>query len=317
MRRIHKIIFALSVALLATWAPAVTGAPPTRGEANGSHLSALLERAIFTEESLGDLRAAIDLYEEIVIRAEAERSYAAQAQLRLGLCYQKMGQEDEAVAALRKLVKDFPAQGELVAEARARLSDLGIELDRPGVALRQVWADALELNGAPSPDGRYITFTDWSTGDLALRDLETGKNRHVTGKGSWSTDHYAERSVFSPDGKQIAYSWWAGERSYELRVIGVDGSNPRVIFRQDRTWLAPLDWTSDGKQILSWITQEGGSEALALVSVENGAARVVSTPSYTDLSTKKIVLTPDDRHLVLSGLQAEGSKKHEDRKSVV
>ena len=43
-----------------------------------------------------------------------------------------------------------------------------------------------DVDGAAiSPDGRFLTYTDWSTGDLALQDLKTGEKRHLTNKGSW------------------------------------------------------------------------------------------------------------------------------------
>ena len=34
--------------------------------------------------------------------------------------------------------------------------------------------------GAVSLDGRYLSFTDWSTGDLAVKDLESGQRRQLT-----------------------------------------------------------------------------------------------------------------------------------------
>ncbi len=42
-------------------------------------LPELLEQAIFTEETVGDLDAAMELYEQIVARTDADRSYGAQA----------------------------------------------------------------------------------------------------------------------------------------------------------------------------------------------------------------------------------------------
>ena len=44
---------------------------------------------------------------------------------------------------------------------------------------RQVWAgpDVVDVWGSVSPDGRYLSFVDWGTGDLALRDLRTKQSR--------------------------------------------------------------------------------------------------------------------------------------------
>ena len=94
-----------------------------------------------------------------------------------------------------------------------------------------------EFEGSPSPDGRYLSFHDWDTGDLAVRDLVTGQNRRLTNKGtSQDSDEFAESSVISGDGRQIAYAWYNKEKFYELRVIGIDGSNPRTVYRDKRVW---------------------------------------------------------------------------------
>ncbi|MEE9269625.1 MAG: hypothetical protein V3V49_05120, partial [Candidatus Krumholzibacteria bacterium] len=47
--------------------------------------SDLLEKGIFTEETVGDLDAAIKIYEKIVAEGDSHRTYAAQAQYRLGM----------------------------------------------------------------------------------------------------------------------------------------------------------------------------------------------------------------------------------------
>src|SRR5881409_3421907 len=58
-----------------------------------------LEKAIYTEETKGDLTGAIQLYQKIVADPAADRSLAAQAQLRLGLCQLKLGNKTQAVSA--------------------------------------------------------------------------------------------------------------------------------------------------------------------------------------------------------------------------
>ncbi len=49
-------------------------------------------------------------------------------------------------------------------------------LERPTSTL--VWqGEKVDVGGSVSPDGRYISFTDWDTGDLSLRDISTNTNR--------------------------------------------------------------------------------------------------------------------------------------------
>jgi Tol biopolymer transport system component len=97
-----------------------------------------------------------------------------------------------------------------------------------------VWPHAENIQGAPSPDGRHLSFVDWSTGDLAVRDLTTGESRHVTNKGSWSeSSEQAGYSVFSADGKQLAYSWFNEEKKiFELRSIDLNGTQPHVLLSE-------------------------------------------------------------------------------------
>jgi DNA-binding CsgD family transcriptional regulator len=73
--------------------------------------------------------------------------------------------------------------------------------DRAGsMVARRVWAGPkVDLFTSPSPDGRYLALVDWGTGDLALRDLATGKSRRLTNKGSWSdSSEWALYGLISP-----------------------------------------------------------------------------------------------------------------------
>jgi carboxyl-terminal processing protease len=75
----------------------------------------LLEKGIYTEETKGDLKSAIQVYQQIVDDARAERSLVAQAQLRLGLCQLKLGNQPQAISALDRLRQEFPDPDQLIA----------------------------------------------------------------------------------------------------------------------------------------------------------------------------------------------------------
>jgi tetratricopeptide (TPR) repeat protein len=69
-----------------------------------------LEKAVHTEETVGDLEAAIQIYEQVVGHADLLDSYAAKALYRMALCYEKIGNEAEAKRSLYKLITHYPDQ---------------------------------------------------------------------------------------------------------------------------------------------------------------------------------------------------------------
>lgn len=53
----------------------------------------LFQKGLIKEEGEGSLNEAIDLYNQVVEDASAERSLRAKALLHVGICYEKLGQE--------------------------------------------------------------------------------------------------------------------------------------------------------------------------------------------------------------------------------
>src|SRR5436190_1382675 len=83
--------------------------------------SELLEKGIYSEETKGDLDAAIAIYQQVVSEVKAGQALAAQAQFRLAQCYAKKNKTAEANAAFEKLIHDFPNEKDLVKKAVALL----------------------------------------------------------------------------------------------------------------------------------------------------------------------------------------------------
>jgi hypothetical protein len=78
--------------------------------------SNLLEKAIYTEETLGNLNDAIVLYQHVADATEAARPTSALALFRLGQCYQKSGSAEKAQAAYAKLSRLYPEQQDLISK---------------------------------------------------------------------------------------------------------------------------------------------------------------------------------------------------------
>jgi len=79
---------------------------------------------LYQEIGLGDLEAAIDAYEKVVAGHTDNVATAAKAQLRIGLCNEKLKRTKEALAAYNKLIADYPDQPE-TEQAQERLDALG------------------------------------------------------------------------------------------------------------------------------------------------------------------------------------------------
>ena len=144
--------------------------------------------------------------------------------------------------------------------------------------VRRVWSgvDVDFLTGDVSPDGRSVSDANWTSGDLSLVDLATGEVRDLTG-GGYAAGGYAWTSAFSPDGRQLAVSWYVDAAArHELRIVAIDGGASRVLVpaAAERYAIDPLDWSSSGDTILV-ATQAEGQWQLGLVSTESGALRIV------------------------------------------
>ncbi len=76
--------------------------------------SELLEEAVYQEETVGDLDAAIDLYQRIADDAAARRPLAARALYRLYRCHERQGNEVQAAVVFARLRKEYPDYEELL-----------------------------------------------------------------------------------------------------------------------------------------------------------------------------------------------------------
>jgi Tol biopolymer transport system component len=182
-------------------------------------------------------------------------------------------------------------------EPEQLLPAISLDQDTARTVTRRVWADA-QLD-ALSPDGRLAAFTDWSTGDVAVRDMETGEVRRLTIRGD-SGD--AEGSVFSRDGNWLAYSWYddAQPAYYKLGVVDIGGTNPRIIYRDPTTtWIEPEDWSPDGRHILATRTvRDRDAEEIVLISVADGSARLLkSLPDPSPGRGGGMTFSPDGRYV--------------------
>ena len=282
----------------------LTGPSDARSEGPGT-AALTLEAAVQVRLVDGDLGRAIELYEQLVAKYRDDRPVAAEALLGLGQCYEQLG-DPKARRTYERLLQEYGGQTRQADTARSRLAALS-EADPAGedssdLVVREVWErpqpGVSPLGGFP----RFVIFNDLSV----LRwnpDQEKPETRRLSG-----TARSAAYPVLSPDQRQVAYLSWSGNleerfgqgdrarpRSWaELRIVGVDGSDDRGVYRSRNTpWLRPLAWSPDGEQILTVLEQREGKSDMALVSVEDGSARVVK--SLKGRTPVTVSFSPDGR----------------------
>ena len=254
----------------------------------------------------GDLETAIQLYKNIVANYGGNRALAAKALLEMGQCYEKLG-NTEATKAYERVLRDYGEQSEAAAQARARLAALAGKTasSNSQMVTRRVWAGPdVHVMGSLSPDGRYLSCVDATTGDLALRDLTTGKMRRLTNEGSRPE---VKASAISRDGKEVAYNWPNKVGCYpDLRVMRVDGSAPRVLYNEKGKFASPQDWSPDGKYILTELYIDPMIFQIAVISTVDGSARVLKT---LDWSPTKIKFSPDGRYIAYDLQQQDSGNR--------
>ncbi len=238
-----------------------------------------LKAAMHKELVDGDLKGAIEQYQQIIKNFGVNRSVIAQALVQMGQCHEKLGTA-EARNVYERVVREFVDQPESARIARERLAVLG-KVRRDETVTRRVWEESIvSVEGTVSADGRYISFVDWETGDLAVHDFASGQSRRLTGKEEgWKTADMAGWSIISPDSKRLAFEWFnpmKGPR--ELRLIGIDGSGSRLLYdHPEVTYIQPADWSPNGKFILAGIARKDKTSELVVFSLEDDSVRVIQT----------------------------------------
>jgi hypothetical protein len=86
-------------------------------------LTVQMQRALYLEETAGDLGAAIQIYRQVLAAGAGARIYEAEAQFRLGACLLKEGDKPQAARAFQQLMKTHPEATGLVAQASTHFVD--------------------------------------------------------------------------------------------------------------------------------------------------------------------------------------------------
>ena len=103
------LTIALAIALCGTGLQPVSGCAAVGQSQATRPAEVQLKAALHKEQVEGDLKGAIEQYKKIAAQPGAGRATVATALLRMGQCYEKLGNA-EARTAYERLVRDFADQ---------------------------------------------------------------------------------------------------------------------------------------------------------------------------------------------------------------
>jgi len=273
---------------------------------------------LYEEQVGGDLQKAIAIYQDLLQRYPDSREAAAKAQLRIGLCYEKLGMM-EASKAFQLVITNYPEQTAEVNEAKGRLSVLnraqtGSGSTAAGPSVRLIWSgpDAGRA-GRVSPDGRFLTVIDDVTGNLFVRELATGKTTNVTNRSaSENRFEFAGLSCWSPDGARLAYGWLNGGAAMDVRISAADGSQGRILYQKPGEFAVPMAWSPDGKLLaIEFVRDSYTKFGVGVLSLEDGSLRVLKESKLLKTVPKNVVFSRDGGSVLVDLPQAPDDAKHD------
>jgi Tol biopolymer transport system component len=259
----------------------------------------------------GDLKAAIKQYKDIADRfGKTDPAIAAMALVRMAELYQRIGDPQQSRRIYDQVVQQYGDQPEALRLANSAA--------RSGPPAKRLLCSGCGPEGNVSRDGRSIVFTDRDSGDLAIRDLSTGRVKRLMVKAAgWEDNAFAELPVLSPDRRQIVYTLHAPSAEFltaehQLLLVSNDpGSKPRVLIGPrvsgDRAFVWAADWFPDGKSVVVTIVKPDKTAQLAHVSVSDGALTVLK-PLWWRESRSVPRISPDGQYIVYSALAVNPSK---------
>lgn len=165
--------------------------------------------------------------------------------------------------------------------------------------------------GAPSRDGRVVSYVDSASGELMLVETASGAIKRLTGGAS--ANDFAYFSAPSPDGKRVAYAWFNAEGFYELRVVAADGARagaPKTLHRnKEHSFVQPVAWSGDGKAILTLLFRGDNTSQIVLIDAVSGESRVLKSLAW--IYPNRMDLSPDGRFIVYDNASEPGNSERD------
>lgn len=265
---------AIAVVAVATWFALPIAAQSQRSA---------FERARLLDESNQNLSEAIKLYERVATEPTTDRALAAQAEFRVGVLYERLGQSAQARTALETVLRIYPGT-EPARLARVRLAGgrtTAAQTD-PAFALMPLPVDGAGkdvLGMSIARDGKRMGVVDMrqTALNIASYDLETRALNVLT---HYARPDLATLPIWSPDGAEIAFSF--GKGFTELRAVTMGGAVRTLATSAEGERLIPGDWLKDGSAIVALTLASNGSCRVGLVPAAGGPFVALGSASCGD-----------------------------------
>ena len=265
--------------------------------ANDQRARVLLQAAEAKAKVEGDLPAAIKLYKDAEQEAGPNRALVAQALVKMADAYRALG-DRESQKIYQRLVTEFSDQKEAVAIAQSRLEP------RPNTSSAPTLKDVAELNasGNVTADGRYATFVNWETGNIAVRDLATGTSRELTAR----KDFAVYSPAISRDGRLVAYrssSCVEGQAETPAQSVlcvlssaGEPNATAKAVLAGvDIREVQPMDWSPDASSIAVVVRRSDGTAQIGVVTVSDRSLKVLQSTDWR--GSTRAFFSPDGRYI--------------------
>jgi len=291
----HKKTFILSVFIAILL--------PSLGFTASSKHKILFEKAKFTMETKGDLKGAIKLFNKIIEKYPNEREYAANSQLYIGLCYEKLGL-NEAQKAYRKVVDGYPEQTEAVKAAKEKLVQFSKVLEKVShkptfrkirIPTKLSWIMQL------SPDGKKMVFTSdkklWMMPLSGKLGSEFLGNPVILNTNDVAVDWSG--LAWSGDGKWITFNaagpvgkWPENQGKQGIYIVSAEGGKLKKVYenyRHARIVNYRISLSPDGK-MLAYSSVDSNECHVHTISVDKGLPR-----QLVDAQAREPVFSPDGK----------------------
>ena len=154
-----------------------------------------------------------------------------------------------------------------------------------------------------------MVYTEWATGDLAVRNMATGEVRSFYGVDWGRGPAWFEGPVFSPDDRKVAYVRFPSRTgdSTRIDVDSIEGGHRETVYDFNEPANSyPHDWSPDGTTILISSHAADRSVFLATISLEDKTLQRLVTLNWE--GPRRAQYSPDGRFI------AYDSTKGGDRK---